>query len=215
MNKTPILYKEYLTSKIHIITGLGLVAAFASANTLAIMVASTAYVICWMHLPISKLRVFQIKRDKLLYSLSAINYQKYIDLSNTCTEVSGNNQTSKLQDLLCSYLKMLLMHQSIEANIKETNESEIDQSIVKVQAEISNLEPEQQRLKESKENLKYTLNQHKRSLNEAKENLQILNSELLRLEHEIQLLRANAIANRNSELLYCQNGYKGEKLQKK
>jgi len=233
------LYKEFATSKVHIGMGLGLVTAFATANPLLLMISAAAYAIGWIFLPTSgpfvkritdrlklqqevaeqdELSEFQRKRDELRYRLSAINEQKYSALSNTCAEVSGNNQDSalingKLQELLWTYLKMLLMQQGIEGYISETNEKEIDQSIADVKKELSMLTSDQLRLKGSKESLMQTLSQHKKTLTEAKENLLILSSELTRLEHEIQLLRADAIANRNSEFLSAKIDASVESLQ--
>ena len=105
------------------------------------------------------------------------------------------------------------MQQGIEKYLGETNEKAIEASLKEVETQIKELAPEQQRLRGSKESLKATLSQHKKSLIEAKENLQILNSELVRLEHEIQLLRADAIANKNSDFLSAKINASVESLQ--
>ena len=223
----PNYYKEFGKSGINAGLLIGMAAAFAAANPLVLMAAAAVYALTWVYAPTSHLFVRRIqgrlklaadianqdvlgefvkRRDSLLERLNEANMQRYNVLSNTCAEVSNNDPDNtlingKLQDLLWTYLKMLLMQQGIETYLSETDAAAIDANLKTVEDEIKTLTSEQQRLRASKDALRTTLVQHKKSLLDARENLDVLNSEISRLEHEIQLLRADAIANRNSDFL--------------
>jgi len=237
--QNPNYFKEFAFSKTHAAIGVGVAAAFASTNLLAFMLAAAAYLITWVFFPTShafvrrindrlklaaelenedKLGEFVQRRNNLIAKLGEESRNRYAALYNTCGEVSGNNPDNnlingKLQELLWTYLNMLLMQQNIEVYLKETDKDTIVENLRDVEAEIAALTPEQARLKTSKESLKATLAQHKKSLEDGEENLQVLNSELTRLEHEIQLLRADAIANRNSDFLSAKINASVESLQ--
>jgi len=235
----PNYYKEFALSKAHAAIGVGFAAAFAAANPLVLMVAAAAYAITWIYFPTSHFFVRRIqdrlklageiaqkdelgdfvkRRDGMVARLNGAGQHRYRELSGICAEVSSNNPDNglingKLQELLWTYLKMLLMQQGIEAYLSETDGDSIQNSLKQVEADIAALAPEQQRLRASKESLKNTLSLHKKSLSDAQENLQVLNSELSRLEHEIQLLRADAIANNNSDFLSAKINASVESLQ--
>ena len=235
----PNYYKEFAVSKAHAAIGVGLAAAFAAASPLVLMLAVAGYALSWVYFPTSHLFVKRIhdrlklaedlakkdevggfikRRDSLLERLQEANRARYSSLSRTCAEVAGNNPgnsliNGKLQELLWAYLKMLLMQQGIETYLSETDGAALESSLQAVEEEIKTLSPEQQRLRSSKESLRNTLVQHRKSLADAQENLQVLNSELSRLEHEIQLLRADAIANRNSDFLSAKVNASVESLQ--
>lgn len=237
--KDPNYYKEFAKSQAHALIGVGVLAAAATASPLVMMVAAAAYAVTWIYFPTSHLFVKRVldrlklaeelakedqlgefiqKRDSLISRLSVANYKRYNALSETCAEVAGNESANmlingKLQELLWTYLKMLLMQQGIETYLAETDAAAIDKNLAAVEREIQAMGAEQTRLKTSKESLRNTLTQHKKSLGDAQENLLVLNSELSRLEHEIQLLRVDAIANRNSDVLSAKINASVESLQ--
>ncbi len=232
-------YKEFATSKTHAALGVGIAAAFAAANPLLLMCASAGYILGWVYLPTSKfftaqvqgklegaqkaaqaaeLAGFQARRNALLERLSGDNRARYDNLTRTCGEVAGNTPgnaliNGKLQELLWTYLKMLLMQQGIQTYLAETDESVLERNLADVEEELKTLGADKQRLRSSKESLRDTLSQHRKSVADAKENLLVLNSELTRLEHEIQLLRADAIANRSSDVLSAKINASVESLQ--
>lgn len=235
----PNYYKEFATSKTHAALGVGIAAAFAVANPLFLMCAAAGYILGWVYLPTSKifkaqvqskldrtekaiqskdLENFQLKRNSLLARLAEENRSRYDHLTRTCAEVARNTPgnalvNGKLQELLWAYLKMLLMRQGIQTYLSETDEQEIGRNLADVETELKTLTTDQQRLRSSRESLRDTLSQHQKSIADAKENLLVLDSELTRLEHEIQLLRADAIANRNSDVLSAKVNASVESLQ--
>lgn len=232
-------YREFATSKIHAALGVGIATAFAAANPLLLMCAAAGYILGWVYLPTSKLftsqvqgkldraekaaqaaelATFQARRNALLERLSGDNRARYDSLTRTCGEVAGNTPgnaliNGKLQELLWTYLKMLLMQQGIQTYLAETDEAALERNLADVEAELKTLGADKQRLRSSKESLRDTLSQHQKSVADAKENLLVLNSELTRLEHEIQLLRADAIANRSSDVLSAKINASVESLQ--
>ncbi len=232
-------YKEFAASKTHVALGLGLAAAFAAANPLVLMCAAAGYVLGWVYLPTSKgfmariqakleladkvaqnneVANFQARREDLLERLTPENLDSYNALARTCSEVARNTPgnlliNGKLQELLWAYLKMQAMRQGIETYLAETDEADIARQLATVNSELETLTEEQHRLRSSKQSLRDTLVQHQKSLADAKENLLVLTSELTRLEHEIQLLRADAIANRNSDFLSAKINASVESLQ--
>jgi len=235
----PNYYKEFAISKTHAALGVGIAAAFAAANPLVLMCAAAGYLLGWVYLPTSKsfkarvqaqldqaekaaqakeLENFQIRRGGLLDRLIEASRARYDNLTRICAEVARNTPgnaliNGKLQELLWTYLKMLLMHQGIQTYLAETDEQALANNLSDVEEELKTLTPDKQRLRSSKENLRDTLTQHKKSVADAKENLLVLDSELTRLEHEIQLLRADAIANRNSDVLSAKINASVESLQ--
>lgn len=220
-------YKHFASSLTHGLCLAGLGLAFVTANPIVLMGGLAAYVLAWVYLPTSKkfrekvdqladydhavsqaekLQAFKDKQQSMLSRLRHENALRYHRLSGTCAEVAQNNPENtlinrKLQELLWTYLKMLVMEEGVETYLLETDEREIQEKLDALESEIASLREDQVKLRDSKMSLKATLSEHKRSIQEAQDNLQVLKSEMTRLEHEIQLLRADAIANRNSDVL--------------
>lgn len=235
----PNYYREFARSGFHGGLLAGVAAAFASANPLFLMAAAAGYALAWVYGPTSgpfvrrvqeRLRLeaesqnsaaladFVVRRDSLVGRLNEDGRRKYYDLSDICAEVSRTDPENslvngKLQELLWTYLKMLTMKQGIDGYLAETDEKKIDSSIVSVAEETRQLGEGQERLRASKEALLETLRQHKKTLVDARENRQILESEAARLEHEIQLLRADAVADRSSDFLSAKIDASVESLQ--
>lgn len=232
-------YKEFAFSKFHIGLGCAFLVSFATGNPLALMVGAAAYALGWIYLPTSKffttavekklntairtdedgkLTEFQMQRNRMIGRLKGEDANRYLELSRTCGEVAANNPDNrliagKLQELLWTYLKMLLMQQGIEEYLGGTDAAQIDRDIAALEEEIKAIPPEKTRLLDSKTGLKKTLLEHRKSVSDAADNLQVINSELTRLEHEIQLLRADAIANTNSDVLSARINASVESLQ--
>jgi hypothetical protein len=235
----PNFYKEFAVSKAHAAIGVAVAAAFAAANPLGLMLAAAGYALAWVYFPTSaffvrrvmdrlklaeevsqrdELGEFVKRRDEMIARLDPDGRARYDALSRTCADVAANTPgnslvNGKLHELLWAYLKMLLMRQGIDSYLAETDGAEIETNLRAVEEELQSLTPAQQRLRASKESLRATLAQHLRSLADAAENQRILASELTRLEHEIQLLRADAIANKNSEFLSAKINASVESLQ--
>lgn len=235
----PNFYKEFAVSKAHAAIGVAVAAAFAAANPLGLMLAAAGYALAWVYFPTSGFFVRRVmdrlklaeeaaqrddvgdfvkRRDETIARLDPDGQSRYAALSKTCADVAANTPgnslvNGKLHELLWAYLKMLLMRQGIDSYLAETDGAEIQNNLQAVEEELKSLAPEQQRLRASKESLRATLAQHLRSLADAAENQRILASELTRLEHEIQLLRADAIANKNSEFLSAKINASVESLQ--
>ena len=137
--------------------------------------------------------------------MSAALREKYDGLASTYSEMVESNPEDrlirgKLHELLWTYLTMLVM-ENITKYLAETDTKEIDRDIAATEANIKALGADKERLRTTKTSLLETLREHQKSVSDAQDNLQVLSSELARLEAEIQLLRADAIANKNSDIL--------------
>jgi chromosome segregation ATPase len=171
------------------------------------------------------------RRAKLLNGLSHAGRTRYQELANVCREIeaAGNKdpltdaagtmdpRVYKLDELMWTYLRLLTIQESLEgflaAELQEDLPSklkETDQVIAGIQAEMETLRKSpdseasldsRQRLLDSRQELRQVLEKRLERLTQARANLELVLSEEERLEQQIKLLRADAIAIRNTDTL--------------
>lgn len=177
-----------------------------------------------------KVAEFVQRRDGLLRSLSPERRERYTRLSLVCRDIENagadnlmasadpatDPRLRKLDELMWTYLRLLGIEQSLQQFL-ETEERENLPDLVKdAEAEATRLNAELESLKakgtsatlETKqrylssrlERLEVLRKRQERS-DQAKANLQLVLSEQERLDQQIKLIRADAVASKNAETL--------------
>jgi hypothetical protein len=167
------------------------------------------------------------KRNLQLSTLQPTRKDKYYSLAETCSKIEENTDNSsqeyesifrKLEELLSTYLKLLIIEQSLQLFVESEKKEDIESCLKDSQKELLDIEKEKlniqkdplsspmqleskQKLFDSKQDKIAILNQRKNKLEQAKTNIEIVLSELDRLEQQIKLIRSDSIATRNTDAL--------------
>jgi hypothetical protein len=174
---------------------------------------------------------FVQRRDALLEQLSAAGRSKYHNLAAVCRDIevaSAENSLTpeapeedprlrKLDELMWSYLRMLTIDESLERFLETERRDDVPGLLQEAEAEVRDLTAEFEAAKARGANTS-SLDAKKRLLNSRLERLEVLRkrlqgieqtranlavvvSEQERLEEQIKLIRADAIASRNAGTL--------------
>jgi DNA repair exonuclease SbcCD ATPase subunit len=161
-----------------------------------------------------ELASFHAKRDAALRELSQTRRQRYQGLAEVCRmiersiESPDDPRVKKLEELMWTYLRLLGMEQSLdhflELELRENVAGLLEAAsaeVARVEAEVEELRAEgspalstRERLLESRRQLESTLRQRAERLEQARQNLELVVAEQERLDQQIKLLRADAIA---------------------
>jgi hypothetical protein len=175
-----------------------------------------------------QITAFQAKRQQLIGRLNRDNRNKYEELVQVCRDIEQStkdvaNPTSdhsdmrlrKIDELMWTYLRLLVMHESLESFLDTEQEEGLPKAYQDSQQEVADLDkqntdaitkgipqnPSRTRLLESKRDRLNTLKARLDKIQEAKDNVLLVAAEQDRLVEQIKLLRADAIATRNADTL--------------
>ena len=156
---------------------------------------------------------FRRRRDAMRSVLSHKNQTRYNELATVCQEIeagSTGNATlfGKLDELMWTFLKLVTMEEAIERFLEESKGEDLDAQIAVAQTEVDTIEAEKpapgssrEKFLKSRQQVLEVLRKRKAAVIGASENLGLVQSEEERLGHQIRLLRAEAVATSNSDIL--------------
>lgn len=177
-----------------------------------------------------KIAEFLQRRDTLLRSLAPVRRERYNRLAQVCRDIesaSADNllasaepntdpRLRKLDELMWTYLRLLGIEQSLEQFLDTERRDDVPAILQDAEAEATRLNAELERVKNKAgdpmvdtkqrylgsrlERLEVLRKRVQRS-QQAQSNLQLVVSEQERLDQQIKLLRADAVATKNAESL--------------
>lgn len=173
---------------------------------------------------------FQAKRAALLDSLGQIRRGRYHALSEVCRSIEAASQESplgqvpgqadprlrKLDELMWTFLRLLTIEESLERFLETERREDLPGVLKTAEQEVNDLNGEieaqkargpganlegRQRLLASRQERLEVLRKRLQRIDQAKENLALVLSEEDRLDQQIKLIRADAVASRNADAL--------------
>jgi hypothetical protein len=177
-----------------------------------------------------KVQEFVQRRDALLRSLRPERRERYSRLALVCRDIevasadnllaSGNPSTDprlrKLDELMWTYLRLLGIEESLESFLETERRENVPELLKDAEAEATRLNNEldalkakggdstldtKQRYLGSRLERLEVLRKRKQRSEQAEANLALVVSEQERLDQQIKLLRADAVASKNAESL--------------
>lgn len=178
----------------------------------------------------AELSAFIKKREALLSTLSPERRQRYTALAAVCSEIENARKNDhleasymnldpllrKLDELMWTYLRLLSLEESLDrflaAEEREdlpTRMRQTEQELAVLSAEMESLKSKnnqaalqaRQRLLDSRLELLEVLRKRHSRIDQAKSNYSLVRSEQERLDQQIKLIRADALAVKNTESL--------------
>src|SRR6266851_2248322 len=177
-----------------------------------------------------KVADFVRRRDALLDSLSGSRRERYSRLAAVCRDIetaSADNPLAspdpasdprlrKLDELMWTYLRLLGIEESLEQFLETERRENVPEILKDAEAEAARLNAEIEALKSKGDNTtldtkqRYlgsrlerleVLRKRQQRIQQADENLALVVSEQDRLDQQIKLIRADAVATKNAETL--------------
>jgi hypothetical protein len=177
-----------------------------------------------------KIAEFLRRRDALLRSLSPADRQRYECLAQVCTDIeaaradtppgsaepAADPRLRKLDELMWTYLRLLSIEESLGQFLETEGRERVPDLLKDAEAEAARLNGEIESLKakgnaaviETKQRYLGSrmerldvLRKRQQRIEQARANLELVVSEQDRLDQQIKLLRADAIATKNAETL--------------
>ncbi len=177
-----------------------------------------------------KVAEFVQRREKLVSSLAPERRTRYIRLSQVCRDIEGASADNllacadpttdprlrKLDDLMWTFLRLLGIEESLDQFLETERREDVPAILKDAEAEAARLSSEVDALKtkgngaalESKQRYLSSrlervevLRKRRDRIQQADENLALVVSEQERLEQQIKLIRADAVASKNAETL--------------
>lgn len=166
-----------------------------------------------------ELRDFHSKRDAALSALTTSRRQRYQALADVCRQVeqaigaTDDPRVRKLEEMMWTYLRLLTTGQSLERFLELESRENLPGLVRNASAEVERLEQEiadlkangsdaiadtKERLLQTRRDLLEALNQRTERVEQARHHLDLLHAEEERLEQQIKLLRADAMATANT-----------------
>ncbi len=178
----------------------------------------------------AQLEEFNRRRQALLQELYPQRREKYLALASVCQDIEASGSDNplstadpaadprlrKLDELMWTFLRMLSLEQSLDNFLKKEQREnlsarvgEAEQSVEQLSAEIEALKKPgpsaaldaKQRLRDSRMELLDVLRKRLQRVEQAQNNLALVASEQERLDQQIKLIRADAVAIKNTEAL--------------
>jgi hypothetical protein len=179
---------------------------------------------------LAQVEAFLKRRDGLLATLSPSRRERYEALALVCRDIErassdnpmpASNPASdprlrKLDELMWTYLRLLGIEESLEIFLETERRDDLPRVLTEADAEVarlgaevealrakgpnSGLETKQRYLSSRLERLE-VLRKRQDRVREAQENLALVVSEQERLDQQVKLIRADAVAMRNAESL--------------
>ncbi len=178
---------------------------------------------------LARIEAFQKKRDALLNGLLSARRSRYAALAQVCRDIenaSADNPLNpnpnhdprlrKLDELMWTYLRLLSIEESLERFLETEGRENLPQVIAESEAEAANLTAEIDALKAKGSNPSLETKQRYLSsrlerlevlkkrqcrVDESQDNFKLVVSEEERLDQQIKLIRADAVAMKNAESL--------------
>jgi DNA repair exonuclease SbcCD ATPase subunit len=172
---------------------------------------------------------FKARRARQLDALSSSRKQRYAELAavgkaieqataDSNDDGSMDTRLRKIDELIWTYLKLLTIEQSLEVFIESEREDNLPKEVEEVEERLKDLTTEIEKLRAdtstnpnvlaSKERLFNSCGERKDVLakrlsrvEQAKANIEVVKAEQERLQQQVKLIRADAIATRNTESL--------------
>ena len=178
----------------------------------------------------AKLAEFVRRRESLLASLSPQRRARYYSLAKVCRDIEsasrdnplaaaepGNDpRLRKLDELMWTFLRLLSIEESLSQFLETEHEEDIPEVRKEAEAEIGRLGTEidalkakgdaasleaKQRYLGSRLDRLEVLRKREKRIEQAEQNLALVMSEQDRLDQQIKLLRADAVATKNADAL--------------
>lgn len=171
---------------------------------------------------------FRQEQERLLGGLSRVRRERHEQLVAVCRDVEAATGTGtsdfgvesrrgKLDELVWTYLRMLAVEQSLEVYLETERKEQIPAAVRVLEEETQTLAAEveslramkpvpavlagKQRLLTSRLERLEALNQRLRRIEQAQTNHELVRSEQARLVEQVKLIRADAIAAKNTDTL--------------
>ncbi len=177
-----------------------------------------------------KVAEFVARRDSLLRSLSPERRERYGRLTQVCRDIESASSDSplasadaatdprlrKLDELMWTYLRLLGIEESLQRFIETEQGDNLPALVKDAESEASRLNGELEALKDKGDTGAFetkqrylnsrlerleVLRKRQQRMEQAKANLDLVVSEQDRLDQQIKLLRADAVATKNPEML--------------
>jgi len=178
----------------------------------------------------AKVAEFVQRRDSLLRSLSPQRRERYARLTQVCRDIecatadnllasadpSVDPRLKKIDELMWTYLRLLGIEQSLEQFLETEQREDVPALVKDAEAEVTRLNSEVEALKakggdatlETRQRFLGSrlerldvLRKRMQRTTQAQANLQLVVSEQDRLDQQIKLIRADAVATKNAESL--------------
>jgi len=177
-----------------------------------------------------KIAEFIQRRDALVASLSTERRERYVRLTMVCRDIekAGKDQAlsspdpatdprlRKLDELMWTYLRLLGIEESLARFLETEKHENVPELLQEAEAELARLNAEiedlkakgntatietKQRYLGSRMDRVEVMRKRRQRLQQAEENLALVLSEQDRLDQQIKLIRADAVATKNAETL--------------
>ncbi|MHB9008894.1 MAG: hypothetical protein ACYDC1_18445 [Limisphaerales bacterium] len=176
----------------------------------------------------AQVAAFLRKREALLGGLSPTRRDRYRDLGEVCRNIeaasteggtppaANDPRLRKLDELMWTFLRLLTIEESLERFLETERREDVPALVREADGELARLNSEiealrakgnasildsRQRLLGSRQERLEVLKKRLQRIDQAKENLALVVSEQERLDQQIKLIRADAVASRNAEAL--------------
>lgn len=173
---------------------------------------------------------FQARRDALLRGLTSGRRDRYLALAAVCREIEGavpraaspseapaggrwyalspdDPRLRKIEELMWTYLRLLTIEESLETFLEAEARDDVPGALAAAREEVERLSAEnphgeaQERLLTSRRELLETLGKRAARIETARANLALVVAEQERLDQQIKLIRADAVATHNAAAL--------------
>jgi hypothetical protein len=158
---------------------------------------------------------FAIQRDALLGELTERRRARHEKFVQTCQQIAAapagfDPRSSKLEEMQWTYLRLLTIEQTLEIFLEGERRDGVPILLNEAQDEVAALEkeiarhpagsgpPAREKLLESRRSRFEVLQQRAARIEEATANAQLSTAELERLEEQVKLIRADAVAAKNA-----------------
>jgi len=168
-----------------------------------------------------ELASFQAKRDAALGELTNSRRQRYAALAEICREVDhaigspDDPRMRKIEELMWTFLRLLGAEQSLDQFLESEARENVPALVANAREGVERLKVEvehlratnnpgldtRERLLASRTDLLETLEKRATRIEEARHNLELVVAEQERLDQQIKLLRADAVATRGTTAL--------------
>src|SRR6478735_4397817 len=168
-----------------------------------------------------ELASFQARRDAALAELTNSRRQRYAALADICREVDraigapDDPRMRKIEELMWTFLRLLGAEQSLDQFLESEARENVPALVANAREGVERLKVEvehlratnnlgldtRERLLASRTDLLETLEKRAARIEEAQHNLELVVAEQERLDQQIKLLRADAVATRGTTAL--------------
>jgi hypothetical protein len=179
---------------------------------------------------LKKVSDFALRRQNLVGSLSPERRGRYTALAHVCRDIetasadnllaspdsSTDPRLRKLDELMWTFLRLLGIEDSLERFLETERQENLPTLLKNAESEVNSLKDEVEKLKskapspafdgkkrylDSRLERLEVLRKREQRLQEAEQNLSLVCSEQDRLEQQVKLIRADAVATKNAETL--------------